>query len=298
MSKIYKGMSRAPGTCGELLQGFDRDNNPFHITLPINRYTETEVLIHICDNDEIIIIGNLGEKTKRAIRRACEYCGLAGAFIYVHQRSDIPVGKGMASSTSNILAAASAVFEAMGFAVSSAQLNQICIGIESSDGIAYAGMSAVNQQSGQLLAQMTQLPPFSVLVIEPHSTVITNQVTLSSRHKQRQHALLETMRNASLDLRTISDVATKSAALNQCDNPNPLYDKFSPVYRTFGALGLAVGHTGSVLGLIYDSEHKAFQSMQLMKESRFINDNEITLHVCQTEYERQWELLQTPRLQG
>jgi uncharacterized protein involved in propanediol utilization len=55
------------------------------------------------------------------------------------------------------------------------------------------------------------------------------------------------------DVAAFADAATRSATINQQFVPNPYHALLEDRIDGFGALGINVGHTGTVLGLLFDA---------------------------------------------
>lgn len=94
---------RAPGSCGELIQG-TINNRPFLVTCPIDLYST----VTVTDDAQQNITG-LGPKAYMAYRKTLELCGVSPYEYSVSLISELPSGKGMASSSADIAAVCQAV---------------------------------------------------------------------------------------------------------------------------------------------------------------------------------------------
>ena len=56
------------------------------------------------------------------------------------------------------------------------------------------------------------------------------------------------------DTKSIAQLATLSAELNQPYVPNPYFAELNAEYTGFGALGIVVAHTGTIAGLLFDTD--------------------------------------------
>ena len=93
---------RVPGSCGEVMQGFWQ-GRPFLVTCPIDRYST----VVVCPGTGRLVGG--GAKARRALALGQAYCrcdSLAHDFFLT---SELPPGKGMASSSADICAVLAAV---------------------------------------------------------------------------------------------------------------------------------------------------------------------------------------------
>ena len=100
-----------PAGCGEFLQG-RVGNRSVIISTPVNAYVKAIV------NDGIYDEKLLGEKSRQAVQRADSICGGRPFDKVLEIQSDIPKGKGMASSSADIGACALAVARHKGYVFS------------------------------------------------------------------------------------------------------------------------------------------------------------------------------------
>jgi L-threonine kinase len=123
---------RAPGACGELVQG-TIDGQPFLITCPVDMYTEVGV------SADATCTANKDDKQQAAIKRTLEFLKVPGYYKAV-VKSELPVGKGMASSSADISACCQAVALKTGKCLSADEIADIALAIEPTDGIFYPGI--------------------------------------------------------------------------------------------------------------------------------------------------------------
>ncbi len=181
--------------------------------------------------------------------------GMDSVRIQAHRESDLPVCKGMASSTADVLAAAASLADAVGQRLSPPTLARIATGIESSDGVMYPGVAAVNHRTGRLIHSFSWWPRLWVVIAVPHTRLDTSTVSFAGKSARSAEfdTLLATLRRAEgeRDAHSIAACATRSAEINQEWVANPLFDTFQGLSVSLGALGVAVAHTGVVLGMLF-----------------------------------------------
>ncbi|BAS29330.1 GHMP family kinase ATP-binding protein [Limnochorda pilosa] len=96
----------APGTCGELVQGTLR-GEPFLVSCPISWRACARVVLR--RERGLCVSGPRGRwKSLRAVRAALRLLGVEDVRAELSLSSPLPVGKGMGSSTAEVLAAAAA----------------------------------------------------------------------------------------------------------------------------------------------------------------------------------------------
>ncbi|MCG2675823.1 GHMP kinase, partial [bacterium] len=157
------GIAKAPGSCGELVQG-TLNGESFHVSCPINLYSQVKVVL----NGKGKIIGPLDKwKTREAIKRTLEFLGKEGLGANFEIDSKIPLGKGMASSTADIGAASLAIACALGEEISPQEIAKIALSIEPTDGTLFDGIVIFDHRNGALFKFLGKAPDMEILVIDP-----------------------------------------------------------------------------------------------------------------------------------
>ena len=247
----------AAGTCGELVQGFTSQGVPFHVTCPIAKTATVTVTARPAPEFTITQIDPGLSKLAQALRRTSALLALEPLEVRVEHWSDLDVGKGMGSSTADIVAAARALAAIAGRDLSPAELAGIATSIESSDGSMYPGLVAFNQKTGGVVDTFAWWPQFVILMITPAQVFNTESADFSGKQEcgAQFDAILASLRTASArrDSSAFAAAATLSASINQRFVPNPYHALLEDRIGDFGALGINVGHTGTVLGLLFDA---------------------------------------------
>lgn len=246
----------APGSCGELVQGVV-NNRWFLVTCPINLYSE--VTVELIPNSTDIWGPADCTKTLDAVKKTFHYFGQeAGAYIDV--KSNLPRGKGLASSTADIAAACLATAHALGKQLSLKELAQLCLMIEPSDGIFLPGIAIFDHINGSIARTLGQAPPLRILVIDFGGEVDTitfnqredleHENKLKEKHVRRAlQMVVRGLRRGAIE--SIGEGATLSAKANQSILYRPQLDELVSVAQNFGACGINVAHSGTVVGLLF-----------------------------------------------
>ncbi|MBN1449463.1 MAG: hypothetical protein JW963_00460 [Anaerolineales bacterium] len=248
----------APGACGELVQGQFENGDDFLVTLPVDLRAEVRVEL---DPTASLVQGTpiRKEKTRLAVRKMLDYLRYSNVGATFTVTSDIPEGKGMASSTADILAACRAVAQAVGQPLSPEEISRIAIEIEPSDGLMYPGVVCYNHRRGELLETLGALPPMDILAVDLGGYVDT----LQFNRKPKDYTVdeLDTLRQAyefvkagvhGRNLEEIGRAATLSARVNQRLLPKPYLDTLIALAAAHGAHGVCIAHSGTVAGLLFD----------------------------------------------
>lgn len=243
---------RVPGSCGELVQGFAH-GAPFLGTCPIDRYTTVEV------SDSFSGLLGLGEKSLQALQLTLARLG-KGDFPYgLKLTSELPRGKGMASSSADIAAVVVSVMEAFDEPWSPKFIMNIATAIEPTDGIFCPGIVLMNHVSGKVLSRFDHVPPLRVAIFDRGGTVDTCAFHQAEKKAEDNHNLLQEFQQAMKcgNAERMAQVATESAFANQRLLYKEELQQLWQLGQEAGALGVNAAHSGTVLGLWWNTDRSA-----------------------------------------
>lgn len=253
---------------GELLQGvMHEDEADFLVTLPIQKYS---ISYFVPDFDKTEIVTFPSTKTKSAaLARVilAHYGRKIGGTFYID--CDIPDGKGLSSSSADLLATARAIETCIGKELPLSDLCAYMSDIEPTDGVMYAESVVYLQRKGRLWSRLGRLSDIQILSLDEGGTVDTleyHRRGIAHRHNQEHrnefNELLERIVLAfrDWDLDEIGRVSTRSAYINQKINPKKHLELVHEACRATRGIGLVTSHSGTCIGILYDSrrlDHKA-----------------------------------------
>ncbi len=260
------GTGRSHGTFGELLQGILPDGKSFMVTFPINLYSRaiftpdfktSKVVVTPKEKIKVaMIVNTILEEFSISIGGTVEIC------------SEIPEGKGLASSSADLVAAAYALRDAFSLSgLDSTAIASLIKQIEPTDGVMYPGSSAFYYKDVELKESLAHLPPLVVVGVDEGNTLDT----LEYNQRAKEHtktcalqydALLHQMSHAVRDgdLFSIGSIATKSAIMNQRHNFKPSLEKVIALSERYGALGTVIAHSGTFIGVLLDPKDPKHQT--------------------------------------
>jgi len=255
---LSKGRAKAPATCGELVQGF-LDGREFLINSPIDLFAEMGVEIHDTGRIEIESLETF-DKTAQAVRATLNRLGAGhlGAYVTIHRQ--IPRGKGLASSTSEISAAIQATAEALGRNISSAEMSEIAIGVEPSDGVYFPSVVMFDQLKGELLEVFGAPPPLAFIIVDTGGEVDSlhfDRLRLRQNAQRHEREIRTAVELVTRGFRTRdSHLVARAATLSAYCNQSVLYKAELEILlastQELGALGVNCAHTGTVLGVMFN----------------------------------------------
>lgn len=252
------GIGRCFGTFGELLQGvLPRNDREFLVTLPISRYS-TATFEPSSGMGEVRVYPSHKEKSRRLAETLMRVLGRQpGGFLCIE--SELPAGKGCASSSADMVATARAVQSSLGVSISRSSLARMMSGIEPSDGVMYPGIVSFYHREGVLGKFLGHLPPLTIAGLDEGGQVDT--VEFNRRPKPFGHERMteyeELLRGieraiARRDLQAVGEISTRSAVLNEELLPKEHLDLLLDMRRRHGALGVVAAHSGTHLGLLLE----------------------------------------------
>lgn len=251
-----EGTARVPGTCGELIQGSINGQN-FLVTFPVEIYSKATVRLN---KEESRIVNYQGlDKVKQGVKAVLEFLGFSHMGGEVIIESEIPHGKGMASSTADITAAAIATAMALGMRLTPQEIAQIALSIEPSDGIMFPNIALFDHINGSITKVIEPLPKLEVLILDLGGQIDTksfnNQDDLVVKNKAKEkeietalQVLMKGIKEGKPEL--IGKAATISALAHQSILYKPEIEKILDLAMEFGAYGINVAHSGTIVGIL------------------------------------------------
>jgi len=256
---VAVGRGVAPGTCGELVQGVTSAGEHVNVACPIAVYATVEARVAPAEVTRVTGVGAERTKMVLAARRTLSCLQAPPHAIHLDHASELPVGKGLGSSTADIVATVRAVAAGLGRSVGPDQIAAVATSIEASDGTMFPGVDAMARDTGRIVRRFGWAPRFVITMVVPPTTLDTGSVELSCKKvgfAAEYDAMLDRLELAARarDARAFAVEATRSAAMNQASVPNANHDLLVSMIQGSGALGVVVGHTGTVAGLLFAAD--------------------------------------------
>jgi uncharacterized protein involved in propanediol utilization len=266
------GTSTVFGTFGELLQGVLYENDlDFLVTFPIACYT-TATFQPDAASSTINVYPKYKQKALQLAQLMLEHCTcpLGGT---ITLESSLPEGKGLASSSADLVATARAIGSYLGREPPPALIETLLRQIEPSDGVMYSSIVAFYHRKVQLRAQLGSLPSLTIVGIDEGGevdTVAFNRIPklFSVAKKQEYEWLLAQLTSAiqHKDVRTVGQIATQSALMNQQLQPKRTLDALIAICQSLQGLGVIAAHSGTMLGLLLSPAAPTY--LQQLKDAR------------------------------
>lgn len=238
---------RVPGSCGELIQGWNQ-GGPFLVTCPIDRYTQVRV------SDRLQGLQGLGEKAQRALALTLAALGREDFPWGMSLTSELPQGKGMASSSADIAAVSVAAAAALGQLLSPLELLRLAVRIEPTDATFLPGIVALHHMTGDVFRQY-RVPPFSLALFDTDAdgrvdTLSFHEMRAVQSGRGRPHDWNGLLQKLCGGAREVAEAATLSACWNEDILPKRHFGAVRAAARRVGAPGIIAAHSGTVLGVL------------------------------------------------
>ena len=254
---------RAPGTCGEFLQG-SIDGQSFLVTCPINRYSYALSNVLQPFSKEFCALQPKSAQARKLVQELVQQKNKNQICPPVYVRSDILQGKGMASSSADISVTAMATALAMDYDLSLKELEQICLSVEPTDASFYQGVTQFDYIKGTISKPLGMCPPLKILVFDEGGSIDTvsfnKQADLQNKILEKESIIQESFDLfkqglITHDIKLIGQAATLSAFGNQriLYKPN-LYD-FHDVGNSYNSVGTIIAHSGTIMGLLFPVDY-------------------------------------------
>jgi len=261
---------KIPGTCGELVQGIYEGNN-FQVTCPIELFSY--IHLELADSNKDLQNFYLQEKSRQALISTLNYFGLSekDVNLKIEIFSEIPLTKGMGSSSADIIGIILGVSFLLKKKISIDEVAKLALAIEPTDGIMYKDIVCFDHLKKGLLERIGQPPLLDILVIDPGGWVDTlefNQredlVKLRLKNQKDIAQALELVKKGTIEknIKLIGEGATLSALCNQkILFKKELEEVISTSYKR-GVVGVNVAHSGVVLGVLLPPNYSEIENLK------------------------------------
>ena len=261
-----KAAARAPGVCGELVQGM-LGNVHFLVTCPVDFFSRATVTL---DEDGPGVEGPADcPKAVAALEATLRSEGWDQAGARLEISSPIPRGKGMGSSSADVAASIAAAGLALGRDLAPEAIAAIALSVEPSDGVMLPGIALHDHREGRLLELLGPPPPMEIVALDFGGAVDTlefNAVDRTPLWQSIDAEVAEALRLVRDGIRQqdpaqVGRGATMSAQASQAVVTHSQLPAVLAFAGSVGAAGVNVGHSGTIIGVLLDARERAGKSV-------------------------------------
>ena len=249
---------------GEIAQGRLSNGDDFLLTLPVDLWSECKLT---CNHQPEIGTPQVTTPLPKAkyiatllLKRLDTPQNLS---LRLEFKRNIPIGKGLSSSTADMLAVARAFQSAFDLQLTQEEISTLFTHIEPHDPLHYSCSVAYNHRQGRLLKSLDYIPQFHIIGIDSGGVLSTedyNKHLHYSPGEMREYdllyqSLLEAF--ARKDDGAIAQCAQRSAALHASRTNNSFLSQLLDISKQLDTLGLIATHSGTCAGLLLSPDSPA-----------------------------------------
>ena len=271
---------RVPGVCGELVQGLSK-NHPFLVACPIDFFSR--VTVEIYEQSGFIISMEGFYKSAEAVKKTSDYLDRNDISARVIIQNPMPRGKGFGSSSADITGCIASTSIALGNPLTPLEISKIAVDIEATDPVMFPGIALLDYKQGKVSEELGSAPPMEIIAFDfggSVDTVLFNQVDRSSIWESIMpdtEKALQLVRTgiAQGDPKLIAQGATISALASQKISSKQYMEDVLQFSKSVGGLGICVGHSGTIIGVLLDGKAKIGKHVFRQARSCFPQTEEI-----------------------
>ena len=290
--KIGSATVRVPGVCGELVQGMLGDDY-YLVTCPIDYFSRVQVDL-FSEGSPVVgppvgrpsVVGpEDSPKAVAAVSATLAHLGREELSARLAISNPIPRGKGMGSSSADVVAAIAATGLALDQELSPEAVGRLALMEEPTDGVMFPGIALFDHRQGRLMEELGPPPPMEIVALDFGGTVDTVEFNREDRRALWQSLRPETDQALELVRQGIKEVdpkklgrgATISAEANQRVLLKPQLPDVLRFAQSQDAAGVTVGHSGTIIGVLLDAKERRGKSVFRQAKESFPNA-EAVLH--------------------
>lgn len=299
-----KSYGICPASCGEFVQGI-LDREEYLSSYAINMFS----IATLEEKQENINLGP--KKSRKAIEKVFERFNIPlreCKNISLNINSNIPIGKGMASSTADIGATIKATLSMLNKDLGDEEISCIASEIEPTDSILLYKNSIFNPVNGQVKKYLSTLNNGRVIILEPDEILETSIIRSNPNYldiKLENKAIINKSFNLleeglrEQDLKLIGKACTLSSLANENIHKKPHLNKIIEISNKMGAYGVNIAHSGTVIGILIDNKMDHERIINHLKEIS-LDDYYKKIHLSKIighkeREEIEWNMLKTLR---
>jgi L-threonine kinase len=269
--KIGSATVRVPGVCGELVQGM-LDDDYYLVTCPIDYFSRVQVDLFLEGSPEVgppVVGPEDSPKAVAAVSATLAHLGRQELSARLAISNPIPRGKGMGSSSADVVAAIAATGLALDQELSPETVGRLALMEEPTDGVMFPGIALFDHRQGRLMEELGLPPPMEIVALDFGGTIDTvefnreDRLSLWQSLRPETDQALELVRQGikEVDPKKIGRGATISAEANQRVLLKPQLPDVLRFAQSLYAAGVTVGHSGTIIGVLLDAKERRSRSV-------------------------------------
>ena len=260
-----------PASCGEFVQGV-LDNEEYLSSYAINLFS----VATLEEGKEVINTGPT--KSRKAMELVFEKFNIPveeSKKISLNINSQIPIGKGMASSTADIGATIKATLSMLGKSLTGEEISKLAVKIEATDSLLLNRHSIFNPLTADIKKYMGGIENAKVVILEPDDILDTKSIRMTPNYRMYKMQNKEIIKEsfslldeglARNDLSLVGKACTYSSLANENIHKKPFLKEIIEVSNKFECYGVNIAHSGTVIGILMDKEMDDKRIIQYLRD--------------------------------
>lgn len=262
-----------PASCGEFVQGV-LDNEEYLSSYAINLFS----VATLEEGKDVIHKGP--KKARKAMELVFEKFNIPvyeSKKISLNINSQIPIGKGMASSTADIGATIKATLSMLGKSLTGEEMSKLAVKIEATDSLLLNSHSIFNPLTADIKKYLGTIDNTKVVILEPDEILNTKLIRMTPNYKtykmqnkeiiQKSFQLLdEGFYKGNLSL--VGEACTLSSLANENIHKKPFLDDIINISNKFECYGVNIAHSGTVIGILMDIDMDDERIIQYLRDTK------------------------------
>lgn len=257
-----------PGSFGEIIQGRITGKDIL-LSCPINMFTKVEMFETKTVKNNYNTI-----KCRNFMKNILNNWGYERYFnqIDIKVTSEIPIGKGLASSTADLSAVYLCLIKMFNKQLSMDEFIDNCLFIEPTDSIIFSKFTLFEYKNGKYKENIGEYFKFYILAFEGEKLV--NTVDFNKNTKvplENVEDLVPTLKDAIINknINNLGKVSTESIIRNLKRLDYKEKDLIIDIMNNTGGLGIIGAHSGNALGVIYYSKESLIKALESINFKNF-----------------------------
>lgn len=261
------GYGQANGTFGELLQGILPNQKNFMVTFPINLFSCARFVPN-CFTSEISVFPQSKKRSAIIAKLILAYYQInCGGTLTIN--SEIPEGKGLASSSADLVATAYALQDSFNLPLNAEIIANFISQIEPTDGVMYKGVTSFYYKEVKIKQYIGELPSISIIGLDEGKYIDTLEYNKKEKIYTpfcalKYENMLENLTKSikMIDLQSLGKISTESALMNQRHNYKISLEFMITLCKEIKGLGVSIAHSGTFVGILLDPTVENFMDQK------------------------------------
>lgn len=191
--------------------------------------------------------------------------------------SEVPVSKGMGSSTADIGAAIGAALNLIGKEMNPEEIAEIAASIEPTDSIFMNENVIFNPVKGKVKEKLGYIDEMKVLLLEPNKYLNTVDLRKNRMYREAKMRNREIIENSfkmlktgftKKDMEMIGRACTASSLANENICKKEYLKEIIDVSNNYGGFGVNVAHSGTIVGILVDKDFDCTNMISELKNRK------------------------------